>query len=182
MGNTFCFVQVGLIAAVPTDQGTNHDLLGTRSQHGNRSDTHSVVSFEDRINNTQRYWPPLSRITWRFMPCIVAWRSDILFNRYDFPLDDLRLGGRRIVAEQGILHDLVRVVRSKLNAEDAALLSDNALEMIFGGRKNTVHQEGNDAASKEILNLAVPETGLDPSQLKLLQTIYEFTHNEVPQV
>jgi len=45
------------------------------------------------------------------------------------------------------MRELVRVVRSKLNTEDVALLSDNDL---IGG-KNTVHQEGNDADSKNIL-------------------------------
>lgn len=67
---------------------------------------------------------------------------DLLFEQYDLPFDNARLGSPKIVTERVAMNDLVRVVCSKLNAEDAALLSDDALRMIFNG--GNVHQEGND--------------------------------------
>ncbi|KAG1742180.1 hypothetical protein EDB19DRAFT_1907647 [Suillus lakei] len=111
---------------------------------------------------------------------------DLLINRYDFAINDLRLGGPKTAAEKRkALRELVQAVRSKLNAEDKALLSDKALQMIFESGKNTVRQQGNDAAhnaSKEDLSLAILGTGLTPSQLALLEKIYEFTHNDPPQL
>ncbi|KAG1742181.1 hypothetical protein EDB19DRAFT_2038567 [Suillus lakei] len=111
---------------------------------------------------------------------------DLLIDRYDFAISDLRLGGHRTAAEkQTALGELVQAVRSKLNAEDKTLLSDEALQMIFERGKNTVRQRGNDAAhnaSEEDLSVAILGTGLDSSQLALLEKIYEFTHNDVPQL
>ncbi|KAG2153924.1 hypothetical protein DEU56DRAFT_771882 [Suillus clintonianus] len=109
---------------------------------------------------------------------------DVLINRYGLAISDLRLGatGRK---RGGALGELVRSVRSKLNAEDAALLPDDALKMIFDGGKNTVRQQGNVAAhnaSKEELSLAVLGTGLNSSQLASLEMVYKFTHNEVPKL
>jgi hypothetical protein len=64
----------------------------------------------------------------------------------------------------------VGTIRAKLNLEDAALLSDSALAMIF------------DNADGE-MSLAVLEAGLSDAQRESLKQIYlKFTHNEVPKL
>ncbi|KAG2153923.1 hypothetical protein DEU56DRAFT_976693 [Suillus clintonianus] len=110
---------------------------------------------------------------------------DILINRYDLAISDVRLGSHSTSGQkrQEALGELVRSVRSKLKAEDAALLPDDALTMIFDGGKNPARQQGNVAAhnaSKEELSLAVLGTGLNPSRLASLEMVYKFTHNDVP--
>lgn len=83
---------------------------------------------------------------------------DLLINRYGLVISDPRLSDQRPVAEkQRALRELVRVVHSKLNTEDAALLSGT---MIFRGKNavHTVRQEGNAVAFGKILT----EPGLGP--------------------
>jgi hypothetical protein len=92
----------------------------------------------------------------------------IIINRYNFTIDQLRLGG----------YDTYSQYR-------AALLSDSALMMIFDSWRHSVRDDGNDAAhhaSEGEVSLAVLGAGLSNAQRESLQQIYKFTHNKVPQL
>jgi hypothetical protein len=111
---------------------------------------------------------------------------DLIINRYGFKISDLRLGDHQNQTErQTKLHDLLHSVRSALNPEDSDLLSDDALQMIFDGAKNTIRDAGNEVAhqaSTSDISLAVLEGSLTQKQSDALKKIYRFTHNQEPQL
>lgn len=110
---------------------------------------------------------------------------ELLGTRYGFTISELRLGGQGVVAgKPKALQQLVRDVRSKLNKEDARLLHDDALNMIFDSSRGTVCSDGNvvaHRASKEDLGLAIKWPDLTTSQAATLKDIYAFTHHDIPQ-
>jgi hypothetical protein len=119
--------------------------------------------------------------------CVVLDKAhNIIIDRYKFTIGQLHLGGYKTCNEQqAALFQLVGTICAKLNSEDAALLSEGALVMIFDSWRHSVHNNGNDAAhcaSKGEVSLIVLEAGLSGAQRESLEQIYKFTHNKVPQL
>ncbi|KAG1791855.1 uncharacterized protein HD556DRAFT_624820 [Suillus plorans] len=108
----------------------------------------------------------------------------LLSTRYGFPPTSLRPGYREADGQPTkSLGQLVKEVRLKLNQDDARLLPDEALKMIFDSTGGTVRGEVNKVAhraSAEDLALAITGDDLTALQAKTLQDIYEFVHHEIP--
>ena len=86
---------------------------------------------------------------------------------------------------QAALRSLLKLVREKLVPEDSAILSDDALKMIFDGGKYTIRNAGNEVAHQALTSdiiLAVLEGGLTQKQSEILASIYWFTHNKEPEL
>jgi hypothetical protein len=111
---------------------------------------------------------------------------DTIIDRYGFKLSELRLGGYQNLSErQAALRSLLKLVREKLVPQDSAILSDDALKMIFDGSKYTIRNAGNEVAHQALtsdISLAVLEGGLTQKQLDILASIYRFTHNKEPEL
>ena len=108
---------------------------------------------------------------------------DTIINRYGFTIGQLRLGGYNTHGEQRVaLFELVRAVRAELNPEDATLLSQDALVMVFDSGKHSVHENGNHRASEGDVSLAVLAADWSDMQRESLKRIYKFPHNVVPQL
>jgi len=111
---------------------------------------------------------------------------EIIIDRYNFTIGQLRLGEYNTRSQhRAALFQLVGAVREKLSPEDGALLSDNALVMIFDRWRHSVHDDGNDAAHRDSegpVSLAVLGADLSDAQRESLQQIYKFTHDTVPQL
>lgn len=106
--------------------------------------------------------------------------------KYDFDISELRLGRYKTTVEkQAALHTLVQLVRERLDKYDLSLLSDDALRMIFDGRKGTIRHAGNEVAHdapKFAMSLAVLGGDLTLTQSQTLGKIYQFTHNSEPDL
>ena len=108
---------------------------------------------------------------------------EIIIDHYNFTIGQLRLEGYDTRSQHRAA--LVGAVRAKLSPEDGALLSDNALVMIFDRWTHSVRDDGNDAAhrgSEGPVSLAVLGADLSDAQRESLQQIYKFTHDTVPQL
>jgi len=78
---------------------------------------------------------------------------------------------------------LVQRIRSKLNAEDSSLLSNDALTMIFDSSDNSVRDGGNKAAHEAPLSDCIDsvlEATLTEARRVLLGKIYYFAHGKEP--
>jgi hypothetical protein len=110
----------------------------------------------------------------------------MLIDKYGFNISDLRLGRYKTAAErEAALYTLVQSVRSRLDPDDHDVLTDDALRMIFDGRKGTIRGAGNEVAheaSEFAMSLAVLAGDLTPTQLKTLGIIYRFTQKSEPSL
>lgn len=110
---------------------------------------------------------------------------ELISTRYNFTTDELRFQGQGVAGKLNALPQLVGKVRARLRPDDALLLNDDALCMIFDGSFGTVRSEGNTvahSASKEDLSLAFHGLGLTASQAATLQNIYTFANHKIPQL
>lgn len=110
---------------------------------------------------------------------------ELISMRYNFTISELRLGGQGVAGKPKKLSQLVCDVRSRLSKDDALLLNDDALSMIFDGSLGTVRSGGNavaHSASKEDLSIAIHGPGLTVSQTATLQNIYAFAYYTILQL
>jgi hypothetical protein len=99
-----------------------------------------------------------------------------LADEYSFSLDELR-------PRRSDVAPLVQHIQSKLNPEDAKLLSYDALTMIFDSSDASMRDEGNRAAHEAPLANRVDsvlEATLTQTQRALLAKIYYFAHGKEP--
>ncbi|KIM79917.1 hypothetical protein PILCRDRAFT_823094 [Piloderma croceum F 1598] len=95
---------------------------------------------------------------------------------YSFTFDELR-------PRHSDIGPLVQRIRSKLNAEDSSLLSNDALTMIFYSSENSVRDGGNKAAHEVPLSDCIDsvlEATLTEARRALLGKIYCFAHGKEP--
>ena len=95
---------------------------------------------------------------------------------YSFTFDELR-------PRRSDVGPLVQRIRSKLNAEDSSLLSNDALTMIFDSSDNLVRDGGNKAAHEAPLSDCIDsvlEATLTEARRVLLGKIYYFAHGKEP--
>lgn len=146
------------IGQIQTLQASNADMFATQQRHSTM-----LYSLHRRV--------------------VLDDARELICERYNFTIDELRLRGQGVVGKLKTLPELLSRVRSKLHPNDALLLNDDALRMIFDGSLGTVRSEGNavaHSASQEDLSLAIRGPGLTVSQTATLTNIYTFAHHRIP--